>query len=257
MTSRPHPSPCACDVCAKWARDVVAEPTSRKPAAAPSVMDGDIPTPDFYRAMIAAACKATGMTEDELRAKAEQMGTEYPQPEQRLDRETVVARGVPEIHIRAVFDREPIECEALDAIRGFLAGDKTTLVLAGGVGVRKTGSACWALTQRAGVFVTADECVRLAASRLPDDIEAWRRARNAQVLVIDDLGGEYNDDKGWSVKVFNGLLDHRYASGLKTIITTNLKRDRFKADYGERIADRIAGAGRYLTLGGQSARRAG
>lgn len=255
-SNRPHPNPCACQECQDWAKAIVGEIRPRKPPGLPTQGAPEMPLADFASAMIAAACKATGMNEFELRAKAAEIGHEYPEPPTQVERDTVAARGVPEIHIRAVYDEPPVECEALMAVREFVKGKKTTLILAGGVGLRKTGSACWALTQKPGVFVTADEALRLSTSRIVEDIEAWRRARNAQVLVVDDMGGEYSDDKGWSVKVFNGLLDHRYSSGLKTIATTNLQRERFAADYGERITDRIRETGRWLTLGGQSVRRA-
>lgn len=256
---RPHPPPCACETCAAWAQDLVAAFAERNPSPTGTwALAAEMPLADFMRGVVAIACKATGLTEAQLRKRGEQIGADMPDPEPRATRATVAARGVPEIHLRAVYDATPVECEALAAVRAFVEDpQKSTLVLAGGVGLRKTGSACWALTQKPGVFLTADECLRLAASsRVPEDVEAWRRARNAQVLVVDDLGGEFSDDKGWSVKVFNGLLDHRYSSGLKTLITTNLERQRFVSDYGERVADRIRESGRWLTLGGVSVRRA-
>ncbi len=167
----------------------------------------------------------------------------------------MVARGVPEKHLKAVYDRPPIDCEALRAVRDFLASEKTSLVLAGGTGTRKSGSACWALTQRPGVFITEDEVIRLQSSRLPEDVEAWRRARAAQVLVVDDIG-EYSDDKGWGVKVITGLWNHRYSSELKLIVTVNKTRQEFVREFGERIADRIRESGRFVVLGGESVRRA-
>jgi DNA replication protein DnaC len=168
----------------------------------------------------------------------------------------VANRGVPEKHIRAVYDKPPIDCDAMRAVRDFLASDKTSLVLAGGTGTRKSGSACWALTQRPGVFVTEDEVLRLFASRLPDDVEAWRRIRQAQVLLVDDIG-EYSDDKGWGVKVITGLWNHRYSSELKLIVTANTTPAEFKSQWGERIVDRVRESGKFVELGGQSVRRAG
>jgi hypothetical protein len=213
-----------------------------------------MPLAEFARRMMAMACKATGMNEYQIREAAAKMGDEILEPPRvQESRQTVCDRGVPEKHIKAIYDREPIECDALRAVRDFLAGDKTTLVLAGGTGTRKSGSACWALTQRPGVFVTEDEVLRLYASRAPEDIESWRRIRQAQVLVVDDIG-EYSDDKGWGVKVITGLWNHRYSSELKLIVTVNKTPAEFKAEFGERIVDRVRESGRFVELGGQSVR---
>ena len=214
-----------------------------------------MPLADFVRRMIATACKATGLSEHELKARSEALGCDFDAPPvSREPREVIAARGVPEKHLRAIFDREPIECDALRAVREFLAGDKTSLVLAGGVGTRKSGSACWALTQRPGVFVTEDEALRLYTSRLEDDITSMRRIRAAQVLVIDDIG-EYSDDKGWSTKVITGLWNHRYSSELKLIVTVNKTAKQFADEFGQRIVDRVRESGRFVELGGQSVRR--
>lgn len=257
FSPRPHMSPCACELCQQWARDVVATPTERKPVPPPSCIDrAEMPLADFTRGIIAAACRATGLTEEKLRELGKEIESEIPTvPVERVSRETVLARGVPEIHVRSIYDSEPSDCPALMSVLDFVVNAKTVLVLAGGVGTCKTGSASWALTQKPGVFITADEAVRMSTSNAAEDVDAWRRVRNAQVLVIDDLGGEYSGEKGWNSRVFNGLLDHRYSSSLKTIITTNLTASRFKDDYGERVTDRIREAGRWVTLGGTSVRK--
>jgi DNA replication protein DnaC len=63
------------------------------------------------------------------------------------------------------------------------------------------------------------------------------------------------DDKGWFVRALASIVDARYAACLKTIMTTNLNAERFKATYGERIADRIRESGRFRDVAGQSVRR--
>jgi len=252
FSPRPHPN-CNCDECQAWAREIVATPTERKPAR---VQQPLAPDGDPWRKFIELACKATGMTEEQLRAKAIEIGEDIPESKPDRDtREAVLNRGVPVHHVESIYDATPDNCQALEAVSEFVASKKTVLVLAGGVGTCKTGSACWALTFKPGRFCTADEAVRLSTSNAAEDVDMWRRVRNAQLLVLDDLGGEYSGEKGWGVRVFNGLLDHRYSHGLKTIITTNLTSQRFKQDYGERVADRIRETGRFLVLGGASVRR--
>lgn len=207
---------------------------------------------DTVDVIMQAAIRATGMTREQILAGAPQP---LALPAPTADRDTVVARGVPELHIRHVYDNAPAPCDALDAVRDFISGPQTLLVLSGGVGTRKSGSACWALSQRAGRYVTADDLSRLAAAKDEEGVVAYRKAKKAQLLVVDDLGGEYLDEKGWFARVFNSLIDHRYSACLKTIITTNLDPAKFKANYGERVADRIRESGRFLEVGGQSVRR--
>jgi hypothetical protein len=254
---RPHSAPCACEECCTWAREVISTPTERKPPRVPQLTEKpDMPMAQFMADIVKAACKATGLTEEQLRARAAEMDLTIPETKPERDsRMSVLNRGVPEIHVKSVYDAVPDKCQAIDAVSEFVGSTKTVLVLAGGVGTCKTGSACWALTFKPGRFCTADEAVRLSTSNATEDVDLWRRVRNAQLLVIDDLGGEYSGEKGWGVKVFNGLLDHRYSHGLKTIITTNLAAHKFKQDYGERVADRIRETGRFLTLGGTSVRK--
>lgn len=251
---RPHPVPCACDVCTAWAKAIVGD---GKPAPRqPSGLVRDLGVAEMVQKFVDIAVKATGLSADELRRRGEEMGEEFPQGiEQRADRETVVKRGVPEIHLEAIYDREPVDCDALKSVTTFLLGRQTLLILSGGVGIRKTGSACYALVRKPGVFVTADDLGRVAAAKDDESREAWQRARRAQVLVVDDLGGEYLDDKGWFFRVLNGLIDHRYGMKLKTIITTNVDSATFKQLYGDRIVDRLREAGRWVNLGGESVRK--
>jgi DNA replication protein DnaC len=74
-------------------------------------------------------------------------------------------------------------------------------------------------------------------------------------LVIDDLGAEYNDPKGFFISLLDELIDLRYAGKRPTIITTNLDAAGFAARYGARIVDRIREAGRFVGCGDVSLRR--
>lgn len=260
IPERPHPAPCRLDCadCIEWARAVVAIPTQKRERPVSSAVAEAMPLEDYCASIMAIASRATGLSVDELKRRGAEMPTptlEELRPVERVARDVVAARGVPEKHLQAVYDHEPLPCDAFTAVRAFVSGSSTMLVLSGGVGVRKTGSSCWALTQRAGTFVKADELLRVAASKDADDVMLYKRCRGTPFLVVDDLGGEYVDDKGWAVKVLNSVLDFRYEHKLKTIITTNLDAQTFKATYQERIADRLRESGRFVSLGGVSVRR--
>jgi DNA replication protein DnaC len=73
--------------------------------------------------------------------------------------------------------------------------------------------------------------------------------------VIDDLGSEYHDAKGFFQTLLDEIIDVRYAGKLPTVITTNLDAAGFAAWYGERIVDRVREGGRFIACGNASLRR--
>jgi DNA replication protein DnaC len=195
------------------------------------------------------AAKATGLTVEQLLAA--EVATENVE-KARIAREVVANRGVPEIHLRHVYDADPVNCDALNAVRTLVGGQSLFLVLTGGVGTRKSGSAAWALTQRSGLFISANELARCARSNDEESRATWRSLRRLDLAVIDDVGSEYDSD--WFRSVFNDVVNTRYEACLKTIITCNLEPDVFKKRYGDRVLDRIRGTGIYQGIGGGSAR---
>ena len=86
---------------------------------------------------------------------------------------------------------------------------------------------------------------------------------NCDRLVIDDLGVEYMDAKGFYLSLLNELVDKRYAAQLATVMTTNCNlvdfraRYREKSDEGEngRILDRVKETGRFFGCGTESLRK--
>lgn len=76
-------------------------------------------------------------------------------------------------------------------------------------------------------------------------------------IVLDDLGSEYLDGKGWFLQALDAFVDARYAEYRPTLITTNLTADQFKARYSERVADRLREGGSFYEFRGASMRKAG
>lgn len=77
-----------------------------------------------------------------------------------------------------------------------------------------------------------------------EDERAWfiRRIRNVPILVIDDIGKEI-DSRGVSgmvTSMVDTVMRHRVASGLPTIITTNLTPTKIKNGYGDYVVDLLA-----------------
>lgn len=139
--------------------------------------------------------------------------------------------------VRVVLSGEARDTRAMAAVRAFMASESSALVLAGGKGCGKSTAAVWAIAERrAGHFRYAGELAGLSR----DDDER-RRVTRAPLLVIDDLGVEYLDDKGWFAAFFDEVIVRRHDNELKTIITTNLPKAKFSARYrSERVLDRLA-----------------
>jgi hypothetical protein len=159
--------------------------------------------------------------------------------------------GVPLMHRQHIL--HPNDCDALQQVRRML-GDagRPILVLSGGLGTCKTGSACWMLGQHwGGVFVKAKQLLGIAF----DQPTRYAEVVRSRYVVLDDAGAEVQDDKGHWLATFTDAFDDWYGSGAKLIVTTNLERDQFARRYGERVIDRIRERGRFYTVPGKSVRR--
>jgi DNA replication protein DnaC len=58
-------------------------------------------------------------------------------------------------------------------------------------------------------------------------------AYNIRVLVVDDLGKEHSSLSGWQSSLFHHLLRTRFNNGLPTIVTTNIKLEKWASVYGD------------------------
>lgn len=193
-------------------------------------------------------------------------------------------KGIPEFtwrHLDAFragsFEAPGPAAEALRWVSRFLANDPPGwlfLLLAGEPGLGKTVAASWyadapwigtelgwkgeprTVTREVNArFVTATELARQSAF----DAEWWGALRDAARLVIDDLGVERLDDKGWALSNLVDLLLHRHAHQLPTVITMNIGQQTFEARYaahdGGRLRDRLAQSAWFVVLKGPSLRR--
>lgn len=64
------------------------------------------------------------------------------------------------------------------------------------------------------------------------------RAREAKLLVLDDLGSELATD--WAQDTVYSVINHRYNELLPTIVTTNLMLAEISQNYHDRLASRLA-----------------
>lgn len=84
--------------------------------------------------------------------------------------------------------------------------------------------------------VDAEELARIATDR-----QQFREIRNRPLLAIEDMGNDPAEilDFGNVISPVTGLLEHRYAAQLFTVITTNLTAEQVRGKYGIRVADRL------------------
>jgi len=157
-----------------------------------------------------------------------------------------VPRSVLEILVKEVRATEPMEVARQNQACKLL-------VLAGKAGAGKTVAACWLVAQpktKTALFVKA---AQLARWQRYDEDEVDRLI-DPGLLVIDDLGAEFNDERGSFLTLLDEVLVRRLEEKRRTVVTTNLDAGEWEARYGIRILDRIRESGVFYQFGGPSLR---
>ena len=133
-------------------------------------------------------------------------------------------------------------------------GPKSILLLLGGVGAGKTTATAWLAAEVGGSrpgLVRAGELER--AGRYDRELAAWIQDRT--LLVVDDLGVEYQDSKGAFRSLLDELIDVAYAHRRKMVITSNLDEQGIADRVGSRIWSRFAVSAEIAHCGGVDLRR--
>lgn len=97
--------------------------------------------------------------------------------------------------------------------------------------------------------------IKAAMDKGCDDPRFIERMERIPLLVIDDLGMEYDTD--WAISELCALLNERISRGLPTIITSNHRLGEISDKWGvhgERLASRIAGSCAVVLVGGPDRR---
>lgn len=76
---------------------------------------------------------------------------------------------------------------------------------------------------------------------------------NVRLLILDDLGKEYGSQ--YNDSSFDEILRARYDKALPTIITTNVPREKWAAQYGEAMGSFAHEAFRRVVITGKDLRR--
>lgn len=146
------------------------------------------------------------------------------------------------------------ETQAISTMRSLLKGRGCLVVLSGQAGCGKSLAAAWACAvTRGAAYIHATELQGI------DNAERYdKRLRWPGIVVIDDVGTEYNSEKRFAAQRIEAAIVEREAHEWPTVITTNLLPGVFRDRYGERIASRINGDGiGWVSLPAEDLRKRG
>lgn len=155
---------------------------------------------------------------------------------------------------------EQVLAECRDFARRVARGEPVeNLVFRGGVGLGKTflSSAIANTVLQAGrtvIYVTLSDLLDLIRRYKfeTDDAEALALLRAADLLILDDLGGEKVSE--FSLQELFALINHRLNHRLPLIVSTNLSLSALEEVYTARIASRLIGSARLRKLEGDDIR---
>lgn len=203
------------------------------------------------------SCLAAEQEAVEKRSTEEQ--TRQKRIEDRLNRAAIPKRFRERSFASYIADSEG-KRHALEVARRFAdnfpehARNGSTLVFAGNVGTGKCHLAC-AIAGRvldaghSAFFATAREIVLMLRARwdnsnAPSELETLRMLTSVSLLVIDEIGVQFNTDAERD-QLF-GVIDGRYRDMMPTIVTANLSRKLLQQAIGERSYSRLREDGMWV-----------
>ena len=134
---------------------------------------------------------------------------------------------------------------AMENARSFAENPSGWLILTGTYGCGKTHLAAAVGNERlakgdAVLFVTAPDLLDHLRSTFGPTSEIgydvqFDRIRNAQLLILDDLGSE--NPSRWASEKLYQLLNHRHSLRMPTVITTNVDLDSIEGRIRSRLLD--------------------
>jgi hypothetical protein len=186
------------------------------------------------RRSLAPLARAAGVSDDDLRVSAGPLART-----EALDAALAHRRGV------LLLLGDPGAGKTLAAVRWLLA---PYLDLDGW---ENDGGTWWPARVRRLMFRTLKSLTRIDQyDQREVDPLFW-----ADRLVLDDLGQEYADKHGFLASLVDEVVTERHRHGRQIVMTANLSPAAFVKRYGERVVDRIAGAGKIVVCSGASLRR--
>jgi hypothetical protein len=128
-------------------------------------------------------------------------------------------------------------------------GAKPVLALVGTMGLGKTVAGAWLLASEGGLYVEADELVRLHSAQWGPERKRYERLVRTGALVIDELHTEVD-----SRAAMRDVVNRRQGRRL-TLVLGNLNRRDLEARLDPRTWDRMRACSVVIELHGESLRR--
>ena len=163
--------------------------------------------------------------------------TERQARRDRLEHSGVLER-MDEDGVSAVVSDRLGATAALQWVRTWMLAPRPALVLLGEPGVGKTIAAAWALTQRPGRYIRAEDLCEMRKEGGRRGRELYQAMLRPDLLVLDELGGE--TDLPLAAKTLQDVVDVRQRVSRRTLIMGNLKtRAELVSRYDKRTLDRL------------------
>ena len=100
-----------------------------------------------------------------------------------------------------------------------------------------------------------------AGGDVVEELEKARRHLNglerSNVLLLDDLGREYDSDTQWSSTQISNLIRWRYDNGAATLITSNMSFDFLTRRYSEAFVSFLREINTTVVMDGEDYRATG
>lgn len=91
-------------------------------------------------------------------------------------------------------------------------------------------------------------------SRSSWNSDIWNSVKDDEVVMIDDVGIEYQDTKGFMASQIAGVMNHRHQHQRLLIVTSNMGDAELSTYFGERIVDRFSEDAILVSITGKSQR---
>jgi DNA replication protein DnaC len=206
---------------------------------------------------IAGKARAAGLTPERARREHDERQAVIELDRRRRTHEHNVAAAreqVPARYYDATANHPEVRAW-VDDVRE--ARTRDSLVLLGTVGSGKTWQAFGAFRELA--LAGVGRCMAVTVPAFLDGLRPGRpgtvdyaAVEKADLLLLDDLAAERVTD--WTGEVLYRLIDARWASMRFTIITTNATPADVRERMGDRVASRLWGMGRVVTMTGADRR---
>ncbi len=221
--------------------------------ALPSAPESADAAQSTIRKIIEAGRRAEAISRSRQPAEAEE-------ETEKTEAADPVGHAIFPIYRRALFGSEILRARverkaAIEEGHSFAGKPYVALCGISGTGKSHLAAACMRryveLRPRAALRIRMYDCIELASEERRHSLgegfsPAVERARNLELLVLDDLGSEPNNP----TSPIPALIAHRYNLGLSTWVTTWLTPEKMSERYGDGIARKVFGRAALIDCGG-------